>query len=180
VKSLVTLDYEIETSIKEETIQIVIVQNTTIALENIESIVLSKIRIDIQTWWPIVLCYKRQARYRRRFVKSAFRYRRRRYLKLKKEIDLLIIERPPLDYKYLQSKYCDCIPVLLEYAIKQQKLKDERIAKYSRIFFDRLHVQYVVTKEIKYQEWLRLQELLKIKPLAIKSVDRWPKEQLIC
>jgi hypothetical protein len=181
VATLVTLQFELETLEQEDKIQKVVVSKLGEELQSFEHEVYSTIVTSLQKWWRIILVWKRVILRRKKKEKSLYRYRLRRLVKMKREIDLLIKEPAPLDMNYLGDKYWDFMAELIEYVCLQQDLKAARILKYSRKFQRKLVVIVEEARERRYLEWLRLQSLPKPeKPIIIKRLRAKSPRKLVC
>jgi hypothetical protein len=179
--TLVTLEFELETLAKEEETQVDLLDKVSKDLFQFEEEVYSLVITSLQRWWRTVLLWKRQLRWCRRVEKSLYYYRIRRLVKMKREIDLLIKERPPLDLERLGDKYWDVMRELREYADRQTALKHERVLSFARRFHRTLHVIVEEARERRYQEWLRLQNLPKPpRPLLIKQLRPKVQQEFVC
>jgi hypothetical protein len=140
VFTLVTLEFEWETLQKEEEIQVVLLDQLTEELNELEEKTYSLVISALQRWWRVVLVWKRTLHHDKRKEKSAFYYRIRRLVKLKKEVDQLIKERDPLDLKRLSDKYWDVQRAMEEYCQQQTDRKHQRMIAFAKNFRGTLKV----------------------------------------
>lgn len=182
VSTLVTLEFEIETLLKEEEIQVVVVDEVTEELTKFENeVVFIKVRSSIQQWWCLVLQFKRLRRILKQVQRSLFYYRVRRLSKMKKEIDTLIIEAHPIDMIYCCDKYCDYLKELLEYVLLQQEKKDARMGRIMLYFHRRLVEIVEEARERRHRELMRLLAIPKPDPpIKIKSLRPVSPKRLVC
>lgn len=172
VATLVTLEFEVETLQKEEEIQLAIVEKSTLDLEAYELIVYDLVRAGIQPWWSIVLAYKRALKVHVRLQRSKARFRIRRLVRLKNELDIVIKEPAPLPLQSLTERYYDVKAELFEYAEVITERKRLRILAIAQRMRGILHHMVDEGRERRYQEWLRQQDLLKrLPPIKIKTLS---------
>ena len=181
VSTLVTLDFELETLRQEEIIQEQVLAKTEGELALFEGAVFHQVASNIQAWWSVVLVWKRTLRYLPRERKSLYQYRIRRLVTLKREIDTLIIEAPPIDMQYCEDKYWDIMTEMREYVALQTELKRQRILNMSRRFKRIIDVLVAEGRERRYQEWLKLQSIIPPpRPIVFKTVDVQPRREFVC
>eukprot|EP01038_Epipyxis_sp_PR26KG_P005922 gene5922-8167_t len=177
VATLVTLEFEKETLKKEEEAQLLLLDNLRNDLSKYEEDNLNPIRENLQVWSAIILASKHMRKNERKIMRSLRKFKLNRLMKLKHEIDLLIKEPQPLDMNYLSEKYCDIIPALLEHSSSEIKKKQERLAKHTKLFYDKMMKIYY-----DYLERLRLERLRKANeippdPPIVRKIIKCEKEQ---
>jgi len=175
VATLVTLDFEIETLVRENVIQTEIVEVMRDDLQRFEEEVYRNIRVAVQNLWVAVLVWKRMKKLQSTLQRSHHRYRHRRLLALKKDGVKLITEQAPFDQhyftdvyneqlfdhhsapymQYFRHKYCDLLRPSEEHLLKIVRMKQQRVLRVARtlhrVAWDRVYKE----RERKYQEWLR-------------------------
>lgn len=182
VPTLVTLEFEKETLVKEREVQVVEVEKTRVDLAAYEDVIYKHVSLQLQRWWSFVLVYKQQSRLNRRITLSRHRFVHRRLLVLKKEIDVCIREPSVLRWQDFFSKYCDVKKAMIDYIAVQNDRKKIRIMNMTRLFYNKLMRKVEIARELKYQEWLRLQnQAPPEKPIVIKTLPPVrPGQKLVC
>lgn len=175
VPTLVTLGFEMHTLQQEDEIQRKIVAETQAQLDEYESVVLHEVLTSMQQWIAFVCAFRHYQKVFVRQKRSLYYHRIRRLVVLKREIDRLIIEAPPIDMRHCEDKYWDVMCEMREYVALQQQLKDARIRKWAERLRKQLHVLVAEGRERRYQEWLRLQSIPPPpKPLVIRTAQESP------
>jgi hypothetical protein len=181
LKTLVTLEFEVETLRREEEVQLEIVDQVEMDLRAYEEVVCGIVRVKIQAWWSIVLVWKRYKRKQARMKKSVALYQRRRLVTLKRDVDRMIKEPAPLDMERYADAYCDVLPAMYEYTALQTRLKHERLQKWAKNFRRKLVVLVEEARERQYQEYLRLLALPKPpRPIVFKTIEPCDNTNLVC
>lgn len=181
VFTLVTLQFEIQTLAREQTVQEALLEKLGEDLAAFEHLVYGPVRVKVQNWWRMVLAYKRFFRTYKSILKSSYYYRIRRLVSMKRDVDANVKEAKVLDVIDYADKYCDILPELQEYIAYQRSKKNDRIIKFSRKFQRKLIVVVEEARERRYLEWLRLQSLPPpIKPIIIKRLIPAKQEKYIC
>ena len=84
-------------------------------LKKYESNLRQQLVFDIQAWWGTTLAWRKAKRHHDKFQFSAFKYRVRRLVKLKKALDKF--DPAKKTFNELEDEFCDLIPELREYRL---------------------------------------------------------------
>jgi len=181
VFTLVTLAFELETLAKELVVQEALVSKLSNDLHTFEEIVYAPIRIAVQNFWRFALVFKRLFKAHLRLLKSSYRYRIRRLVKMKREVDVNVRESKPLVVEDYAESYWDIMTELREYIDSQRKLKESRILQFSMRFKKRLINIVEVARERRHREWLWQNSLPPpVKPIVIKRLTANKLEEFVC
>lgn len=107
VRTLVTLEFEIETLDNENRVQKELVAQIEADLLPFQEQLYGSLIVEIQRWLSFVLAFKRALREKKRCLLSLQRKRFRRMVLLKREVDLSIRKPDPLDFYFFRYKYSD-------------------------------------------------------------------------
>lgn len=179
VATLVTLDFEKDTLRREEVMQRRIVDDVQDDLKKCEDALYGTVRSSLQAWLCFVLAFKRYRKLENKMIKSRQRYRIRRLVTLKREVDALIIEPEPLDYQYMCNKYFDVYDEMVEYTTLQTELKRQRILKIAKRFHGNLKDVVELGREKRRLEEIERNKK-KPKPIHIRKIKNDPSPKLIC
>lgn len=181
VPTLVTLEFEIETLLSEERLQLGVVRDLQAHLEVFEADVIATVVVNIQRWWGIVLAWKRLQQREQRLVRSRYWYRIRRLSVMKRDLDVQVLEAAPIDLAAMRDKYCDQVPQMVEYAEVVMERKRLRMLKWMDRFHRRL-MRYV--EAARYERYLRSLQVkpveIVVRPIVFRTTQPYDKRQFVC
>lgn len=187
VKTLVTLDFELDTLVREDATQSELLRKIDEELLPLQSRLYLLAVVQLQRWLGFVLAFKRGVRLNRARMRSLLRMRHRRLVLLKREVDSQVRRPEPLDQTHFRYRYSDIPQETAEHLLAVTTRKTERIQRASCLLRDNLLAAVLASRQRRLEELLlaeRLAELerSKEKPLVLKTVPLEPrnKKKLMC
>ena len=150
VQTLEKLETELNRLQEMKRDQRLLIQNCEDEILDLEIKMFKLARDNIQAWWVSVLAKWRVRRQERARTKNLYKYRIKRLVRLKRQIDNTIESK--MNFEELEYTYSDLIPELKEYVSHVILYRNALGEKIGRIFIDNLRKAVARARRKRYME----------------------------